>query len=191
MRAQNKCIKKYWIKNLGKFEQDEKSCTNLVQDFFKIDSTSSTNELTSVKSFNLDTNLLYGKSSKCLIAAIPTNEHLLNNLDLTPCARLVDTPSISSDKYLLDLYITKHWAHKYSDPYLDQLLETYLSNTHPDKHISNNLVVPMSRIKTRNCNAYLLELHAAKKFSLKYAYVEPEVDTLLEEYLSRKFPFKH
>ena len=37
MRAQNKWIKKYWIKNLGKFEQDEKSNINLIQDFFKID----------------------------------------------------------------------------------------------------------------------------------------------------------
>jgi heme/copper-type cytochrome/quinol oxidase subunit 2 len=37
MRAQNKSIKKYWVKNLSKFEQEDKLNVNLIQDFFKID----------------------------------------------------------------------------------------------------------------------------------------------------------
>lgn len=51
MRAQNKSIKKYWIKNLSKFEQDEKSNINLAQDFFKVDYVDHGNESTNSPSY--------------------------------------------------------------------------------------------------------------------------------------------
>jgi len=54
MRAQNKCIKKYWVKNLNKFEEDDKSNISLVQDFFKIDTDSSTATLSNVKLADLN-----------------------------------------------------------------------------------------------------------------------------------------
>ena len=37
MRAQNKWIKQYWVKNLGKFEQEEKTNLNVVQEALPID----------------------------------------------------------------------------------------------------------------------------------------------------------
>jgi len=40
MRAQNKWIKQYWVKNLGKFEQEEKTNLNVVQEMLPIDNKS-------------------------------------------------------------------------------------------------------------------------------------------------------
>jgi heme/copper-type cytochrome/quinol oxidase subunit 2 len=53
MRAQNKWIKQYWVKNLGKFEQEEKTNLNVIQELLPVNKNSfDVNELGSTNIYN-------------------------------------------------------------------------------------------------------------------------------------------
>jgi heme/copper-type cytochrome/quinol oxidase subunit 2 len=56
MRAQNKWIKQYWVKNLGKFEQEEKTNLNVVQESLPIDNSNSFSTPVNSKLTNLSSN---------------------------------------------------------------------------------------------------------------------------------------
>jgi len=76
MRAQNKWIKKYWIKNLGKFEQDEKSNINLIQDFFKIDNFKKENTILPVTNFLNGTTELNNVTKNLILDLSDTRENI-------------------------------------------------------------------------------------------------------------------
>jgi len=126
MRAQNKSIKKYWVKNLSKFEQEDKLNINLIQDFFKIDKFNKTkspirisNQLISWEDINNMTNSsnhlvdetlfkksTYKKNPHINFIKINFDQFKLNTLNYF----LKDTFSVRNDL----IYLTSKFNLKYN-----------------------------------------------------------------------------